>query len=109
MTTQWCIRVTTHLKAASSRMARSRKRRAESFNHNRMPPLHMVRAFEAVARMGTMRRAADDIGISHTVISRHVRHLEAWLLQQPREETIEFVAKATTMLAHNFVEEQFFL
>ena len=44
-----------------------------------MPPLHMVRAFEAVARMGTMRRAAEDIGISHTVISRHVHHLEAWL------------------------------
>jgi LysR family transcriptional regulator, glycine cleavage system transcriptional activator len=44
-----------------------------------MPPLHMVRAFEAVARTGTMRRAGDDIGISHTVISRHIRHLEAWL------------------------------
>lgn len=39
----------------------------------------MVRAFEAVARTGTMRRAADDLGISHAVISRHIRHLEAWL------------------------------
>lgn len=26
-----------------------------------------------------MRRAAEDIGISHTVISRHIRDLEAWL------------------------------
>lgn len=79
MTTQWCIRVTTGLEAEISHMAGSGKRRVESFNLHRMPPLHMVRAFEAVARTGTMRRAADDIGISHTVISRHVRHLEAWL------------------------------
>jgi DNA-binding transcriptional LysR family regulator len=26
-----------------------------------------------------MRKAADDIGISHTVISRHIRNLEAWI------------------------------
>lgn len=44
-----------------------------------MPPLHMVRAFEAAARTGTMRRAAEDIGVTHTVISRHIRNLEAWL------------------------------
>jgi DNA-binding transcriptional LysR family regulator len=44
----------------------------------RMPPLVMVRAFEAAARAGSMRKAADDIGVSHTVISRHVRNLEAW-------------------------------
>ena len=44
----------------------------------KMPPLVMVRAFEAAARTGSMRKAADDIGVSHTVISRHVRNLEAW-------------------------------
>ncbi|WP_271602503.1 LysR substrate-binding domain-containing protein [Bradyrhizobium sp. CCBAU 45384] len=44
----------------------------------RMPPLIMVRAFEAAARAGSMRKAADDIGVSHTVISRHVRNLEVW-------------------------------
>ena len=38
----------------------------------------MVRAFEAAARTGSMRKAADDIGVSHKVISRHVRNLEAW-------------------------------
>ena len=48
-------------------------------NRGRMPPLIMVRAFEAAARTGTMRKAADDIGISHTVISRHVRLLEEWM------------------------------
>jgi DNA-binding transcriptional LysR family regulator len=39
----------------------------------------MVRAFEATGRMGTMRKAADDISVSHTVISRRVRNLEAWI------------------------------
>jgi molybdate transport repressor ModE-like protein len=46
-----------------------------------LPPLIMLRAFEAVARMGSMRKAADDIGVSHTVVSRHVRNLEHWLGQ----------------------------
>ena len=44
-----------------------------------MPPLGMVRAFEAVARMGSMRKAGQDIGLSHTVVSRHIKNLEAWL------------------------------
>ena len=44
-----------------------------------MPPLQMVRAFEAVARTGSMRKAADDLGVSHNVISYHIRNLEAWL------------------------------
>jgi LysR family transcriptional regulator, glycine cleavage system transcriptional activator len=38
----------------------------------------MLRAFEAAARTGSMRQAGDDIGVSHTAISRHVRNLEAW-------------------------------
>ena len=46
-----------------------------------LPPLVMLRAFEAVARMGSMRKAADDIRVSHTVVSRHVRNLEHWLGQ----------------------------
>ncbi|WP_287373502.1 LysR substrate-binding domain-containing protein [Mesorhizobium sp.] len=39
----------------------------------------MLRAFEAAGRTGSMRKAANDIGISHTVVSRHVRNLEAWI------------------------------
>nr|WP_256478552.1 LysR substrate-binding domain-containing protein [Notoacmeibacter sp. MSK16QG-6] len=42
----------------------------------------MLRAFEAVGRTGSMRRAAEDIGVSHTVVSRHVRNLESWLGQK---------------------------
>ena len=45
----------------------------------RLPPLTMLRAFEAAGRTGSMRKAANDIGISHTVVSRHVRSLEAWI------------------------------
>lgn len=44
-----------------------------------VPPLILIRAFEAVGRTGSMRRAAADIHVSHTVVSRHVRNLEAWL------------------------------
>lgn len=45
----------------------------------RLPPLHMLRAFEAAGRTGSMRKAASDIGISHTVVSRHIKNLEAWI------------------------------
>jgi DNA-binding transcriptional LysR family regulator len=44
----------------------------------RLPPLVALRAFEAVARLGGTRRAGDDLNVSHTVISRHLRNLEAW-------------------------------
>jgi len=45
----------------------------------RLPPLVMLRAFEAAARTGSMRKAAADIGISHTVVSRHIQNLNAWM------------------------------
>lgn len=44
-----------------------------------LPPLAMVRAFEAAGRLGSMRKAAEDLGVSHSVISRHVRNLEFWM------------------------------
>ncbi|WP_448950999.1 LysR substrate-binding domain-containing protein [Labrys neptuniae] len=44
----------------------------------RLPPLSMLRAFEAVGRFASMRKAGEALGVSHTVVSRHVRHLEAW-------------------------------
>lgn len=45
---------------------------------DRLPPLSMLRAFEAVGRCASMRKAAEDLGVCHTVVSRHVRNLEAW-------------------------------
>jgi DNA-binding transcriptional LysR family regulator len=42
----------------------------------------MLRAFEAAGRTGSMRAAAEDIGVSHTVVSRHVRNLVHWFSQK---------------------------
>lgn len=42
----------------------------------RLPPLLALRAFEAFGRTGTVRAAADELAVSHTVISRHIQNLE---------------------------------
>jgi LysR family transcriptional regulator, glycine cleavage system transcriptional activator len=86
-------------------------------NSGRLPPLVMVRAFEAAARTGSMRKAGDDLGVSHTVISRHVRNLEAWAgrklmvtgprgVNLTREGEIFFgtVSKAFQMIASAAIE-----
>jgi LysR family transcriptional regulator, glycine cleavage system transcriptional activator len=64
---------------AKSVVARNVRPRLAGEARWQLPPLTMVRAFEATGRMGTMRKAADDISVSHTVVSRHVRNLEAWI------------------------------
>lgn len=43
------------------------------------PPLAALRAFEAVGRLGGIRRAARELTIDHAVVSRHVRSLEGWV------------------------------
>ena len=40
-------------------------------------PLNALRAFEAAARLGSMSAAAVELGVTHGVVSRHVRALEA--------------------------------
>lgn len=45
----------------------------------RLPPLVALRAVEAAARLGSIRRAAVELSISHAVVSRHIRNLEAWM------------------------------
>ncbi len=45
----------------------------------RLPNLNAVRAFEAAARHGSFARAADELGVSHAAVSRHVRTLETEL------------------------------
>ncbi len=42
----------------------------------KIPPLPALRAFEAVARHGNVRRAAEELGLDHTVVSRHLRSLQ---------------------------------
>lgn len=47
-----------------------------------IPPFAALRAFEAVGRFGGIRRAATELGLDHTVVSRHIRQLESWLGKQ---------------------------
>lgn len=44
-----------------------------------LPPLASLRAFAAVARTGSVTRAAADLGLSQPAISQHLRQLEAFL------------------------------
>jgi LysR family glycine cleavage system transcriptional activator len=44
-----------------------------------LPPLHALRAFEAVVRHGSFRKAAADLLVSPSVISHHIRELETHL------------------------------
>lgn len=41
-----------------------------------LPPLNALRAFEAVVRLGSAVRAADELHVTHGAISRHLRTLE---------------------------------
>jgi LysR family transcriptional regulator, glycine cleavage system transcriptional activator len=43
---------------------------------HRLPPLNALRAFEAVARQGTLTRAAEELHVTPTAVSRHIRNLE---------------------------------
>ncbi|MBW4709273.1 LysR family transcriptional regulator [Roseobacter sp. YSTF-M11] len=42
----------------------------------KLPPLNALRAFEAAGRHESFTRAAEELGVSHSAISRHVRGLE---------------------------------
>lgn len=45
----------------------------------RLPPLNPLRAFEAAARLGSLTRAAEEMGVSQVAVSRQVRTLELHL------------------------------
>ncbi len=44
-----------------------------------MPPFEALRVFDAVARQGGIRKAANSLDRDHAVVSRHLRSLETWL------------------------------
>ncbi len=44
-----------------------------------LPPLSMLRAFEAAARHLSFARAADELGVTHSAVSHQIRGLEDWL------------------------------
>ena len=41
-----------------------------------LPPLNALRAFEAVARLDSVSRAAEELHVTHGAVSRHLRQLE---------------------------------
>lgn len=42
------------------------------------PPLNALRAFEAAARTGSFKTAAEELGVTAGAVSQHVKTLEAW-------------------------------
>ncbi|MCY1272409.1 Glycine cleavage system transcriptional activator [compost metagenome] len=44
---------------------------------NRLPPLYALRAFEAAARHLSFTRAAEELALTQSAVSRHIRTLEA--------------------------------
>jgi DNA-binding transcriptional LysR family regulator len=55
------------------------ERSAPVRSNDSIPPFAALRAFDAVARAGGMRRAAVMLGVDHTVVSRHIQALEKWM------------------------------
>nr|WP_321442712.1 LysR substrate-binding domain-containing protein [uncultured Cohaesibacter sp.] len=47
--------------------------------HRKLPPFSAVKAFEAAARHGSFARAAQELNVTSTAISQHVKGLESWL------------------------------
>lgn len=43
-----------------------------------LPPFETLRAFDAIARLGGVRKAAQYLSRDHAVISRHLRAIETW-------------------------------
>lgn len=67
-----------------------------------LPPLNALRAFEAAGRHQSFSRAAEELGVSHSAISRHVRGLEARLnaqLFRPAARGIVLTADGETYLS----------
>lgn len=44
-----------------------------------LPPLNSLKAFEAAARLGSFKRAAAELHVTHGAVSRHIQVLEDWL------------------------------
>ncbi len=46
---------------------------------NQLPPLNAVRAFAVAARHQSFRLAAEELHVSHSAVSRHIKLLEEYL------------------------------
>ncbi|WP_158618361.1 LysR substrate-binding domain-containing protein [Candidimonas sp. SYP-B2681] len=56
-----------------------------------IPPLHLILAFDAVARIGSFNKAADELSISSSSISHRIRELERFVGVSLFERTTRFV------------------
>ena len=68
-----------------------------------LPPLNALRAFEAAGRHQSFSRAAEELGVSHSAISRHVRGLELRLkarLFRDLPRGLELTRDGAVYLAH---------
>lgn len=45
----------------------------------KLPPLQALCSFEAVARMRSITRAAEELCVSHSAVSHQIRKLEEWM------------------------------
>ncbi len=88
----------------------------------RLPPLNALKAFDAAARNGGFRAASHELNVTHSVIGRHVRGLEArlgvklfettnlgvelteagWLYAQRISESLQDIAAATDDICGKF-------
>lgn len=67
-----------------------------------LPPLVALRAFEAVGRLGSVGAAAEELCVSHSVVSRHVANLEARLgvdLVAPKGRSVALTEAGAAYLA----------
>ena len=61
----------------------------------RLPPLNALRAFEAAARHGNFRKAADELNVTHSAVSHQIKILEEYLeieLFHRRARAVELTA-----------------
>lgn len=66
----------------------------QSHSRRRLPPFKAVRAFEAVARLGSMVAAADELGVTHGAVSKQIAQLEE-LLGRPLFERTPLGVRVT--------------
>lgn len=67
-----------------------------------LPPLNALKAFESAGRLSSFTRAADELNVTHSAISRHVRGLEKRLnvhLFRVRNSGVELTEQGSAYLA----------
>lgn len=62
--------------AGESGPPQGRARRAGGPAMNHIPPIPLLLAFEAVARLGSFHRAAEELAVAHSTVSHRIRELE---------------------------------